>query len=162
MSTWRMTLPSSTEYVPAYANIVSRSATRSLSGGAAPTGTIRVLTAAAGVGRADALLASLGSHESEIDRAEGREVGKDRRECRRVGAEPASERGGELIDGDRRNPAAQVARIVRPGQRECRHRAVDLAALDGTADDEGMTAPRVICSAAGVGQKVTREVRQGE
>ena len=68
------------------------------------------------------------SDESEIGRAEGREVGQHRRECRR---------GGAKLGG-------QVARIVRPGQREYRHRAVDLSPLDGTSDDEKMTPPRVI------------------
>ena len=55
--------------------------------------------------RANALLALLGSDEPDTGRAEGREVGQDRRKRRRVGAEPARERRGELIDGDRRNPA---------------------------------------------------------
>src|ERR1700683_2582866 len=48
------------------------------------------------------------SDESERTRTECRQIRQHRSEGVRVGPEPRRQRGGELIDGNRRNPAAEI------------------------------------------------------
>src|SRR6185503_7291381 len=76
-------------------------------------------------------------------------------------AEPRRERRCVFIDTGRGNPRAARTGVIRTPDGEVGHLAVDVAALDGAADDEVIRAPAMV-GAIAIRVKRATKVRRGE
>src|SRR5689334_5342762 len=91
---------------------------------------------------------------------EAADVGKGGAHAGVAHAEPAGEGGAVFVDARGGDPAA-VRGVVGAADGERGHAAVDVAAFDGAADDDVMTAPAVVGTVA-VGPVGAAEIRGGE
>lgn len=75
-------------------------------------------------------------------------------------AEPGGEGGGVFVDAGRGNPAPETG-VVGAVDGEGGHLAVEVAAFDGAAHDDGVAAPTVV-GAVAVGAEGAAEIGGGE